>query len=84
MPTVPVPTRFDEHELAAIDELVAAGVAGTRSEVIRVAVSELHDRHARAAVGAAIAEAYRRTPETPDDDALAMANANALTEAEPW
>jgi Arc/MetJ-type ribon-helix-helix transcriptional regulator len=82
--TMPIPTRFDPDELAALDELVRAGVAKTRSDAIRLAVAQLHDRHRRAAVGAAIAEAYLASPQTEEDDALAAANANALTEAEPW
>lgn len=82
--TTSVPTRFKDEELEALDGLVALGVAGSRSEAIRLAVADLVDRHRRAAVGRAIAEAYRDAPQTADDDALAMANAEALTDAEPW
>ncbi len=82
--TTPVPTRFKADELAVLDGLVADGVGLSRSEVIRVAVARLHDAHARAQIGQAIADAYRAVPQTDEDDILAMANANALTEAEPW
>ncbi len=82
--TSPVPTRFSSEELAALDRLVDEGVAGSRSAAIRLAVARLHEQHERAKVGATIADAYRRVPQTADDDALALANANALTEAEPW
>lgn len=82
--TTPVPTRFTDEELALIDELVADGVGASRSAVIRRGVVHLSDSVRRARVGTAIAESYRRRPQTPDDDELAMASAMALTEAEPW
>jgi Arc/MetJ-type ribon-helix-helix transcriptional regulator len=80
----PVPTRFSERELAVLDALVADGVARNRSDVVRLAVARLADETRRSGIGEAIAASYRDTPQTADDDALAMANANALTEAEPW
>ncbi len=82
--TTPIPTRFSEDELAIIDELVEAGVGETRSAVIRKGVEHLADSVRRARVGEAIAESYRTRPQTSEDDELAMANAIALTEAEPW
>lgn len=82
--TTPVPARFDDEELATIDRLVQAGVGRNRSEVIRRAVSRLDDEVRRAAVGRRIAAAYRQLPQDADDDAFALANAIALTEAEPW
>ena len=82
--TTPVPTRFSDHELHIIDQLVAQGVGSNRSEVIRRAIDHLHDSVRRAATGAAIARSYRDHPQTDDDDAFAMANAIAMTEAEPW
>jgi Arc/MetJ-type ribon-helix-helix transcriptional regulator len=82
--TVQVPTRFKEAEILALDELVADGLAESRSDAIRLAVAQLHDRHRRSKIGRAIADAYRAAPQTDDDDAWALANANALTDAEPW
>ncbi len=82
--TTPVPTRFTDEELALIDELVDEGVGKSRSEVIRQGVHYLADEVRRAKVGAAIARSYRDTPQTGEDDDLAMANAIAITEAEPW
>lgn len=82
--TTPVPTRFTDGELALIDELVREGVAESRSAVIRRAVHDLADSVRRARVGAAIAQSYRERPQTAEDDELAMANATAMTEAEPW
>jgi len=82
--TTPVPTRFTDDELALIDELVDSGVAESRSAVIRQGVHHLAESVRRARVGAAIAASYRDLPQTPGDDELAMANAIAMTEAEPW
>lgn len=79
-----VPTRFQADEVAALDRLVAEGVAETRSAAVRLAVAEFIDRRRRAQIGAAIAEAYAAVPQDADDDALALTQANALTAAEPW
>lgn len=82
--TRPVPTRFTDDELALIDELVEAGFGENRSAVIRRGVHHLADAARRGRVGATIAASYRDRPQTEEDAALAMANAQALTEAEPW
>lgn len=82
--TTPVPTRFSRSELAAIDRLVAEGAGDNRSDVIRRALAHFIDITTRAAVGEAIAASYRAVPQSRADDDLAMANALALTEAEPW
>ena len=82
--TIPVPTRFTDEELALIDELVRDGVGESRSAVVRQGVHHLADAVRRARVGASIAQSYRERPQTREDDDLAMANALAMTEAEPW
>ena len=82
--TTPVPTRFTDEELALIDDLVEKGVGDSRSAVIRRGVHYLADSLRRARIGAAIAESYREHPQTAEDDELAMASANAITDAEPW
>jgi Arc/MetJ-type ribon-helix-helix transcriptional regulator len=82
--TTPVPTRFSDEELTAIDRLVSEGVGENRSAVIRRAVDLLDDAARRARIGESIAESYRRQPQTAEDDAQAMANAIAMSEAEPW
>jgi Arc/MetJ-type ribon-helix-helix transcriptional regulator len=82
--TRPVPTRFSDDEIETLDGLVAAGVGDNRSAVVRRAVAHLADAVRRARTGAAIADSYRREPQSAEDDDLAMANAIALTEAEPW
>jgi Arc/MetJ-type ribon-helix-helix transcriptional regulator len=82
--TIQVPTRFRDVEVDALDELVADGVADSRSDAIRLAVARLSDEHRRRKVGKQIAAAYRAVPPSAQEDAWAMASAMALTEAEPW
>ena len=82
--TAPIPTRFSDGDLADIDWLVAQGVARNRSAVIRKAVSHLSDAVRRERVGQVIAASYRLRPQSADDNALATANAVAITDAEPW
>lgn len=82
--TTPVPTRFTNDELELIDQLVNEGVGASRSAVIRRGVHHLADSIRRMRVGAAIVESYQECPQAPEDDALAMASAMAMTEAEPW
>lgn len=82
--TVPVLTRFSDEEIELLDELVASGVGETRSAVVREAVVRLADAVRRSEDGASIAASYREVPQSADDDRLALANAVAMTEAEPW
>jgi Arc/MetJ-type ribon-helix-helix transcriptional regulator len=82
--STPVPTRFSDEELATIDGLVALGIGVNRSDVIRLAVAQLHAAAQRARTGRLIVDAYREVPQSASVDTFAMANAIALTEAEPW
>lgn len=82
--TTPIPTRFSDEELAIIDRLVRQGVGENRSEVIRSGVRHLEDHTRRVRAGEAIAESYRSRPQSREDDDFAMANALAMTDAEPW
>jgi Arc/MetJ-type ribon-helix-helix transcriptional regulator len=67
-----------------VRQRVAEGVGRNRSDVIRQAVERLDEAVRRGRIGSAIAESYRTKPQTTEDDELALANAIALTEAEPW
>jgi Arc/MetJ-type ribon-helix-helix transcriptional regulator len=82
--TTPVPTRFSPEEIKLLDELVAAGVGDNRSAVVRQAVVRLADAVRRSERGSSIAASYRDNPQSADDNNLALANAIAMTEAEPW
>ena len=82
--TTPIPTRSNDDELALIDELVAIGVGDSRSAVIRRGVHHLADAVKRRRLGESIAASYRDVPQTEAESDAAMANAIAMTEAEPW
>jgi Arc/MetJ-type ribon-helix-helix transcriptional regulator len=82
--TTQVPTRFAENELAALDQLVADGVAHSRSEAIRLAVARLHDHHRRARIGEEIAAAYRAMPQTSEELEWALESAADLGAEESW
>jgi len=56
----------------------------SRSHAVRLAVAQFSEEHRCAKIGQAIVDAYTAIPQTADDDEWAMANANALTDAEPW
>jgi len=64
--------------MQTLDRLVADGVGETWSEVIRKAVDRLAESVEHDRVGQMIADLYRRQPQSPEEDAMAMA------EAEPW
>lgn len=55
-----------------------------QSDVLRPAGDHLADSIRRAGEGAAIAASYQEIPQGPEEDAAALANAIAMTEAEPW
>ena len=82
--TIAFPTRFNSSQIETLDRLVAEGVGETRSAVVRRAVEHLAESVERSRAGGLIAASYRARPQTADDDAQAMANAVAMTEAEPW
>lgn len=52
--------------------------------MIRKAVDRLAESVERNRVGQMIADSYRSQPQSPEEDAMAMANAVAMVEAEPW
>ncbi len=82
--STPVPTRLSDAEIAVIDRLVLEGIGSTRSDVIRMAIAGLDEAVRRRRVGETIAESYRLRPQSSTDDAVAMENAIALVDAEPW
>lgn len=79
-----VRVRFSEGELSVIDRLVSEEIGTSRENVIRQAVCWYDDALRRHRVGKAIEDHYLQHPQTEADHAQAMANAVALTEAEPW
>lgn len=76
--------RIDDGLVAAVDDLIAAGVLASRSEAMRLGLQALVDEHRKRLVGEQIASAYRRNPQTEDEIAGLDASTRALIEEEPW
>ena len=77
-------TRVDDELVAQLDEIVANGEAESRSDAVRRALQEMIDRRRRQLVGEAIAEAYRRIPETDDELRWADESTRSMIAEEPW
>jgi metal-responsive CopG/Arc/MetJ family transcriptional regulator len=77
-------TRLDEALLAEIDEMVAQGIASSRSEFVRIALTQVLDEHRRRRVGEQIVAAYTLHPQDEDDLLGLEAAARALINEEPW
>ncbi len=76
--------RLDESLVDDVDHMVQEGVFANRSEATRVGLRELVDRHRRRRIGAEIADAYRRRPQTVDELAGLEQATRALIAEEPW
>ncbi|PZS13159.1 MAG: hypothetical protein DLM64_03780 [Solirubrobacterales bacterium] len=70
--------------MTEVDRLVAQGVVANRSEAVRLSLERLVDQHRRRRVGAEIADAYRRRPQTAEELAGLDASTRALVAEEPW
>ena len=70
--------------MAQLDAIVANGEAESRSDAVRRALEAMIDERRRRLVGEAIAEGYRRVPETDEELRRADENARALVAEEPW
>lgn len=77
-------TRLDDDLLAEVDELVAEGVAASRSEAVRLGLERLVDQERRHRIGTRIAESYRRQPQSDDELAGLDEATRTLVEEEPW
>lgn len=77
-------TRLDDRLVEDVDALVVAGVVANRSDAVRVALETLVDQHRRRQIGAAIADGYRRLPQTDEELAGLEAATRALITEEPW
>ena len=82
--TVQLVTRVSDGVVAAIDELVREGVFESRSDAVRAGLDTVIDRHRRAEVGRAIADGYRRLPQSDDDLGWSDAASAAMIAEEPW
>lgn len=77
-------TRSDERLAGDVDEIVRVGVARNRSELARVGLEQLVDRQRRHLVGLALAEAYRRQPQSSTEVTGVSHATRALVEEESW
>jgi len=77
-------TRVPDALAEAVDALVEGGAFGSRSDVVRAGLEAVVDRARRDAIGRAIADGYRRTPQDEDDLAWADAATSAMIAEEPW
>lgn len=77
-------TRVDDELVEAIDGLVADGVVATRSEAVRMGLQRLIDRHRRDQVGEAIADGYRRVPQSETDTTWPDVATAQMIADEPW
>ena len=77
-------TRVDERLVSQLDELVANGEAESRSDAVRRALEAMIDQRRRRLVGEAIADGYRRVPETDEELEWAIESTRAMIAEEPW
>ena len=82
--TVQLVTRVPDAVVDAVDDLVKAGVFGSRSDAVRAGLDAVVERERRAATGRAIVEGYRRIPQEADDLAWSDAATSAMIAEEPW
>ncbi|MCA1844187.1 MAG: ribbon-helix-helix domain-containing protein [Actinobacteria bacterium] len=77
-------TRMEDELVAAVDELVAAGVVANRSEAVRLGLKRLVERCRRERVGAEIVEGYRSRPQTDDEVGWADEATRRMIADESW
>jgi len=79
-----IAVRIPDQLARELDLAVASGGYSSRAEAVRLAITSLVDTERRRRVGAAIAEGYRRQPQSDEDVAVAERLAIASIEDEPW
>ncbi len=77
-------TRVGEDLVSEVDGLVAEGIVASRSEAVRHGLERLVDHHRRRRTGEAIAEAYRKQPQTSAELTGLEQATRALVGEEPW
>lgn len=71
-------------DVARLDELVAQGRFASRAEALREGLAALLQGESRRRIGEAIADGYRRHPQTEEDEVAAEAKLRQLIAEEPW
>ena len=79
-----IAVRLEDELVAQVDQLVRSGVATSRSHAVRDALRALVDQQRRRSVGEAIAEGYRRLPQTDSEIAWSDEATAAMIAEEPW
>jgi Arc/MetJ-type ribon-helix-helix transcriptional regulator len=77
-------TRISDALLAQVDELVAEGVVGSRSEAVRLGLHTLVDEHRRRRIGDAIVAGYQAQPQTAGELGWADEATIAMIGDEAW
>lgn len=76
--------RVADDVAAAIDELVAEGIATSRSDAVRTALLTLIQENRRRRTGEAIVAGYRRLPQDEGDLAWSDDATRRMIADEPW
>lgn len=76
--------RVPDDVAAALDELIAEGVAASRSDAVRTAVLTLIEENRRRRTGEAIVAGYERTPQDEDDLMCSDEATRRMIAEEPW
>jgi Arc/MetJ-type ribon-helix-helix transcriptional regulator len=79
-----VVARIDDKLVHELDSLIDDGVIANRTEAVRVGLERFVDAARRRRIGAQIADAYRRQPQTVDELAGLEEATRALIEEEAW
>ena len=79
-----IAVRIPDELIVELDLLVHEGPFESRADAVRRALEALVDLERRRRTGEAIAEGYRRVPQTDEDLDVAMANALRSIDEEPW
>ena len=79
-----IAVRLEDELVAQVDQLVRSGVVPSRSHAVRDALRVLVDQQRRRSVGEAIAEGYRRLPQTDSEVAWSDEATVAMIAEEPW
>lgn len=84
MKTEQIAVRLPEELLAELDELVARGMFESRAAAVRAGIEAVTAAARRQAVDRAVADGYRRTPQTRAEELAALASLREAIAEEPW
>ena len=76
--------RIPDDLAASLQELVDAGVFGTKTEAVRTAIRALVEAERRRRLGTVIADGYRRVPQTDEEVRSATEAATRSIHDDPW